>query len=619
MLGIADEGRWFLIAVPESARPPPRYGHAMAISPTHLYVYGGFNNAWFGDMYEFSHGDDSSSHGGESMFGHSNGLVGLQEDLLGLCQPVYRELAERLRKEQDISVGSASNMSSASSNFSVSSDDAPLQPLAPFISDPSLATLATVSPAASMVVCSSSPIDDQMLLGDTDGESAAAATAAAAVGTSSGGYRASAMTTTSTNTTTATSASATAPFTTDWSSSSAPLPGEQQDHFSRDSSMAVSELDASLQLFHEHFLSIRCPTFDFRAFVDACASPQVLFLTLSFIYTDDIRFALQTHSIAVSTLVEAAHWAQKLQLERMSALLEAVLHLRITTTNYTGALQSARHFALDNIVAYIEWFLVETQEANAQESSTSITGNASDAPLQSRIPPSRLVSDMEQLLERGMQYGDFCLVNVDGAQQSNGVLGTSHNELSSSSSLSSSLSSSPNGLVASATPINDTNQIRVFRALLRVRCPYFASMFDMGGLDSLSDTSLMRDISMSVLHHLVRYIYTGMFPSTATMSEFLDLMVALVYYQLDQRDQSVVEACDAFITSNLKLDNCLDVCRLAFERGLVEVQRKSVQLIARNYGRVVPSADVLHSMDNALVIEILHAVNLLLWNLQFGD
>ena len=143
-------------------------------------------------------------------------------------------------------------------------------------------------------------------------------------------------------------------------------------------------------------------------------------------------------------------------------------------------------------------------------------------------------------------------------------------------------------------------------------------MFDMGGRDAMSRTSQVRDISMSVLTHLVRYIYTGQFPTSATMVECLDLMVALVYYQLDQHDQSVVESCDAFITANLKVENCLDVCRLAFERGLVEVQRKATQMIAKNYGRVITSADILHSMDQALVIEILHACNSLLWSLEFA-
>ena len=644
--------------ISETLRPPPRYGHAMAVSPTHLFVYGGFNSTWFDDLYAFAHGDDIPPFGRESSFTFSNGLAGLQEDLLSVCNIVNSALRTQLRAINKAAAASASSidscceppLSASSSTSSLLSLSWSASASASRSMSPSSMIERSFSIENDLTLLTASSGGPTVIMGEVDDTLEAATTAA--------------------KPTSLQDSSDTLPY---GGSRYAPLPGEQ-DHLPH-STGEPHELDSSVALLHDQLMAIRCPRFDFRTFAEQCTSAEVLHLLLAFFYTDDVRFVLQRCAPEVEILIEAAHWAHVLQLERLSALLETAIHLRITHANVAVAHDRAKQLSVQHIVSYVDWYLVETQEPGAntatlnQPSSAGVIATVSDeydsgaaAPmLWKKVPASTLVADMERLLSNGMAAGDFELIDIPpastpGTSAANTIgplhhyqqsLPHSHHHrgltIASSpphrsfdirmqhrsppssfsppaafSSLSSySMPGRYNDNLASSQQA-EPEQIRVFKALLRVRCPYFASMFDMGGRDAMSRTSQVRDISMSVLTHLVRYIYTGQFPTSATMVECLDLMVALVYYQLDQHDQSVVESCDAFITANLKVENCLDVCRLAFERGLVEVQRKATQMIAKNYGRVITSADILHSMDQALVIEILHACNSLLWSLEFA-
>ncbi|XP_049768953.1 speckle-type POZ protein-like [Schistocerca cancellata] len=119
------------------------------------------------------------------------------------------------------------------------------------------------------------------------------------------------------------------------------------------------------------------------------------------------------------------------------------------------------------------------------------------------------------------------------------------------------------------------NVLKVHRALLSVRSPYFAAMLQPHTKEAKDGCVEVTDVKLEVLKQVLLFMYTGVAPALSSMS--WDLLTAADTYQLRQLKRQ----CETHIASCLNVDNAAATalyasvfsCDLLWDRAILFIKR----------------------------------------------
>ncbi|KAK7488296.1 hypothetical protein BaRGS_00020455 [Batillaria attramentaria] len=133
------------------------------------------------------------------------------------------------------------------------------------------------------------------------------------------------------------------------------------------------------------------------------------------------------------------------------------------------------------------------------------------------------------------------------------------------------------GMLSDVTLVADDTRVSCHRNVLAASSPYFRAMFTSDVSESEQKEVTLQDISGSVLHLLVTYVYSGQVPINNDNVE--SIMTAASMLQLD----TLVRFCEEHMIGALTVENCIEVFCFADFHALQKLRSASKLFVMDNF------------------------------------